>query len=274
LLYLTGFFVATRLLLMLVRGLRDLDLVGLSLAISLAAYIKLFPVGVTIHQYRLLYGGTLAAVVAAVLVDDAVALLRWLRPSLPSLLLAPLLSLLLSAGVLWKTAKLSWQGLLESRLHGGIIAQRSFDPQLSRIEFVVHARELTQRGDVGYIHQSFHLRKELYYYLDRDISFSPSLMGVKTLSAAAQTRAFVLCNPRQMVPSERALFDELALTHPVHMVDDFAIVDLRSQTPSRTTLQTRPSRQPRSWLRRYVEGPYARLELWGDSAAGLHVDSK
>jgi len=274
LLYVTGFFVATRLVLMLLRGLRDLDVVGLSLAISLAAYIKLFPVGVTIHQYRLLYGGTLAALAVGVLVNDALALFRWLRPSLPSLLLAPVLSVLLSAGILWKTAQLSWHGLVESRLHGGIIAQRSFDPQLSRIEFVVHARELTQRGDVGYIHQSFHLRKELYYYLDRDIAFSPSLIGVKALTETAQARAFVLCNPRQMMPGERALFDELALTHPVHMVDDFAVLDLRSQTPGRTTLQTRPSRQPRSWLRRYFEGPYSRLELWGDSTAGLHIDAK
>lgn len=95
----------------------------------------------------------------------------------------------------------------------------------------MYARQLTRPGDIGYIHGSFHLRKELYYYLDRDIAFSPSLVSVKSLATAAQQRAFVLCSPKAMAPSEHAIFDELALTHPVHQVDDFAVLDLRNSTP-------------------------------------------
>lgn len=261
LLYLTALYLASRLVAVLLRGLRPIDLVGLSLCFALLAYIKLFPVGVTIHQYRLLYGGVLAAVAVGSLTEDVTAIVTWLAKSMPALIVAPIVSLAISAGVLLTTAKLSWQGLIQSRLHGGIIAQRSFDPQLSRIEFVVYARELTRPGDVAYVHGSFHLRKELYFYLDRDIAFSPSLASVKALATPAQRQAFVLCSPRVMAPSERAIFDELALTHPVHQVDDFAVLDLRDPTPGRTVKQTRRSTQRRSALRRYFEGPYTRLEL-------------
>lgn len=261
LLYLTAIYLASRLVAVLLRGLRPIDLVGLSLCFALLAYIKLFPVGVTIHQYRLLYGGVLAAVAVGSLVEDVTSIGIWLAKSMPASVLAPVVSILMSAGVLLTTAKLSWQGLIQSRLHGGIIAQHSFDPQLSRIEFVVYARQLTRPGNVGYIHGSFHLRKELYYYLDRDIAFSPSLVSVKSLAAAAQQRAFVLCSPKAMAPSEHAIFDELALTHPVHQVDDFAVLDLRNSTPGRTIKQTRRSPLRRSALRRYFEGPYTRLEL-------------
>ena len=261
LLTLTGLYVLSRPLALWKKGLRPLDLVGLSLGFSLALYIKLFPVGVTIHQYRLLYGGVIASVALAQLAHDLAEVLRWLWRSCEEAKSQVLVSTLLCAVTLLGTAKLSWQGLLQSRLHGGILSQRHFEPLLSRIEFVVYAHDLTQPGDVGYIHGSFHLRKELYYYLDRDIAFSPSLFAIKELPMEQRARAFVLCSPRAMLPHERAIFDELALRHPTYFVDDYVMLDLRGTTPGRTVKHTRPSTQRRSMLRRYFEGPYTRLSL-------------
>lgn len=261
LLLLTALYFVSRPLVLWKKGLRPLDLVALSLSISLALYIKLFPVGVTIHQYRLLYGGVIASVALAQLGQDLAELLRWLRRSLDEQVSLLLAGIALSTATMIGTAKLSWQGLLTSRLHGGIISTRHFDPMLSRIEFVVYARQLTQPGDIGYIHGSFHLRKELYYYLDRDIAFSPSLFSIKDLPKDRLAHAFVLCSPRAMQPSERAIFDELALHHQTYTVDDYVILDLRSEQPGRTVKHTRQSAQRRSMLRRYFEGPYTRLEL-------------
>ncbi len=265
LLGLTALYLLSRPLVLWTKGLRPLDLVGLSLCFSLALYIKLFPVGVTIHQYRLLYGGVIASVAVAQLVEDGAALLGWLahrrRRALDEATSLLVVGVLLGAVTVMGTAKRSWQGLLQSRLHGGILSQRHFEPLLSRIEFVVYAREQTQPGDVGYIHGSFHLRKELYYYLDRDIAFSPSLFAIKELPPERRSHAFVLCSPRAMLPTERSLFDEMALRHPTYTVDDYVILDLRSTTPGRTVKHTRRSAQQRSMLRRYFEGPYTRLEL-------------
>ena len=262
----TGLYVLTRPVGWLFRRGSRLDLVGMTLLFTLGLYVRLFAIGVTIHQYRLLYGGTLVAVAVAGLSVDASALglrilsflrLRrvWPRLMTPGVALG-------SVGlVLISTLGLSLRGLYFSRLTGGGVGQRRADPQLSRIEFVVAARELSQRGDVAYVHHSFHLRKELYYYLDRDIGFWPSLGAAKTLSPAALARALVLCTPRAMTPAERVLFDGLAAKHPVHFVDDFAILDLREERAALTVSKTAPPMQRRSPWRRYFEGPHTRLSL-------------
>jgi Dolichyl-phosphate-mannose-protein mannosyltransferase len=275
------------------RG-RNLDLVGLTFAFALLVYWHVFKTAVVTHAYRQLYGNVWAAVAVADLVAEAH---RWgrrlgrawrartrhrwvqagsirvdMRPGLVRGL-GPGLRLGLAAllAVVLLTAPVSWAGLLESRLHGGVPKWKAFNPDLRQTAFAMEVERTTTPEDVLWFHASFTLppprRMDWAFYYDRNLRRWTLMRELLTLPAAERAHAVVIFFPGQLAGDELGAFRALAATHPVWQVEDLAVLDLRVEGASRSAFRLAPvDRAGTGWARRWFEGPYPFPRLVPDRA--------
>jgi hypothetical protein len=267
------------------RG-RNLDLVGLTFAFALLTYWHVFKTAVVTHAYRHLYGNVWAAMAVADLVAEA---RRWgkrlgggwrARAGLRSdqagstcvdrrLGLGLGLAALLAVALL--TAPVSWAGLLESRLHGGVPNWKVFNPDLRQTAFAMEVERTTTPEDVLWFHGSFTLppprRMDWAFYYDRNLRRWTLMRELLTLPAAERAHAVVIFFPGQLVGDELGAFRALAATHPVWQVEDLAVLDLRVEGASRRAFRLASvDRSGTGWARRWLEGPYPFPKLVRDRA--------
>ena len=258
---------------------RSLDLVGLTFAFALITYWHVFKTAVVTHAYRQLYGNVWATLAVADLVAEG---RRWGRrwragrapPSVAGLSRRLsrgwLVGLGVVASVVLLTMPVSWAGLLESRLHGGVPRWKTFNPDLRQTAFAIEVERITRPGDVLYFHSSFTLpppvRMDWAFYYDRDLRRWMQMRELTTLSSAARAHAVVIFLPDQLARDELATFRALAATHPVWQVEDLAYLDLRVAGKGREAYRLAPvDRSRTTWVRRWLEGPYPFPRLVRDS---------
>ena len=250
------------------RRSRPRDLVFLCMLAATLGYFELFRVAVVTHAYRLLFGGTIAALAVADLWETTAALLAHLGRRRASMAAAVLV-----AAILAGTLPTTWGGLIESRAHGGIPEWRVFDPRLPRSMF---ARTLTRRSRLGdriLLHPSFPFRMEIGYELDRDFTsgvrlstLAPSvaLPGVPAQPSAGALVAFAV---DALDGEERRALGRLLARHPFVQMGTFGLLDLRVNHPGVDVFKlVGPSDDHRSLLRRYLFGPYEYPALVRDDA--------
>ncbi|MEP6654025.1 MAG: glycosyltransferase family 39 protein [Myxococcales bacterium] len=253
------------------RG-RPVDLVGLTFAFALIAYVHVFKNAVITHAYRQLYGNVWAALAAADLVArfgrlaQALAATRtWPRP-ITARRLGLGVGLAGAASVLLATAPLAWAGLHESRAHGGIPGWKVFNPDLRQSVFAREVNRVTRPGDVVYFHFTFPSpppsRMDWAFYYDRDLARGAVLRVLQALPPDKQRRAVVILVPGTLSGDERLAYAELARQHPIWQVNDLALLDLRSQqaVPDLRAYVISPeplaARKATGALTRWLDGPY------------------
>ena len=244
------------------RG-RSVDLVGVTFALALIAYVHVFKVAVITHAYRQLYGNVWAAMAVADLGAEAQALAaRWLsrRRRTPPGAGWPAAALLVAA-LLAKTAPIAWAGLIESRAHGGIPGWKIFNPDLRQTAFASELGRRTRPGDVVYFHPSFASpppsRMDWAFYYDRDLRRSYPLRALLRLSPADRRHAVAVVLPRMLAGDELDAYFDLVQRHPVLHIEDLALIDLRLDGPDSRRFALRPvDRRRTSALGRWLEGPY------------------
>jgi hypothetical protein len=271
-----------------VRGRRrNLDLVGLTFAFALLTYWHVFKTAVVTHAYRQLYGNVWAAMAVADLVAEARRWGKRLGDGEPSARAATRvgsrllrgrgrgLGLALALGALLAvvglTAPVSWAGLLESRLHGGVPKWKVFNPDLRQTAFAMEVERTTTPEDVLWFHGSFTLppprRMDWAFYYDRNLRRWTLMRELLTLPPAERAHAVVIFFPGQLVGEELQAFRALAATHPVWQVEDLAVLDLRAEGASRSAFRLAPvDRSGTGWARRWLEGPYPFPRLVRDRA--------
>ena len=220
------------------RG-RSVDLVGLTFAFALIAYVHVFKNAVMTHAYRQLYGNVWAALAAADLVARSGGWhRRWRRRARgrgrsPRAGWALVLGWLVPAACYWPPLRWRGQGLHESRAHGGIPGWKVFNPDLRQSVFAREVNRVTRPGDVVYFHFTFPSpppsRMDWAFYYDRDLARGAVLRVLQALPPERQRRAVVILVPGALSGDERRAYAELARQHSVWQVDDLALLDLRSQ---------------------------------------------
>jgi hypothetical protein len=250
---------------------RSRDLAFMSLLLATAIYLHLFKVAVVTHAYRLLFTGTLAALALADIYQTAG---RWLRrlPGPAGSLAGRLVPGLAVGVVLVATLPTTWNGLHESRDHGGIPGWRVFDPNLPRALFARTLRERSRLGDRIYLHPSFSFRMEIGYDLDRDLEGNAALSTVMRLPAEAQRTALAAFAVAALSQDERRIMGQLLARHPYVQLGPFAMIDLRSETPRLEVLRlVQPPPAARPWWRRYLDGPYVLPRPVPDDAQAVRL---
>ncbi|MFO0572872.1 MAG: glycosyltransferase family 39 protein [Polyangia bacterium] len=240
------------------RRWRPVHLVSVSFFFAVVAYVHLFRSAVLIHPYRMLYGNVMCALVVVELAEAAGALAAALAGRSPESaararrLAAAAVGITLVLTMLRPAA----DALLESRQKGGVPFVGGYDPELVRVGFIKRVHELTTTADRVYMHPSLHIRKDLYFYLDRDLEYWPvGPSTVRALPPARQAHAVYVYQADALVPQERFELDALKATHPVLRIGPFEMLDLRRTGPGLTVevLAPPPRRGP---LARYWQGPY------------------
>lgn len=240
------------------RRWRPVHLVSVSFLFAVVAYVHLFRSAVLIHAYRMLYGNVLCALVVVELAEAAGGLAASLvhgragRAERARTLAAAAVGTALVLTMLRPAA----DALFESRQKGGVPFTAGYDPELVRVGFIKRVHELTTTADRVYMHPSLHIRKDLYFYLDRDLEYWPvGPSAVRALPPAKQAHAVYVYQADALLPQERFELDALKATHPVLRVGPFEMLDLRRAGPGLTVevLAPPPHRGP---LARYWQGPY------------------
>jgi 4-amino-4-deoxy-L-arabinose transferase-like glycosyltransferase len=241
--------------------LRLRDLLPISFAFSLCAYVALFRNGVIVHLYRLLYGGVLGALCGVEVTEAVQAAASRLRRSGLSPRIA---TASFAAALILCTAPLSVRALVRSRAQGGVPLAASYDPQLKPRAFAQRVLSLTSPGDKVYNHASFIIRKDMFFSLDRDILPMPNLGWLASRPEAERRRGVVILLEPLASPAERAQLDDLTRHYESFRVHEYTLVDLRKPCDGaprcfhREELAPPP---PRSLWTRYLEGPYAHPTL-------------
>jgi hypothetical protein len=256
------------LLLVIVRFLRgrgrSVDLVGFTFAFTVVVYMHVFKNAVVTHAYRQLYGNVWAAMAVAGLVVEVRWLASWFFARLPlstrsaRATVAALVALVATLGF---TAPVSWAGLVESRLHGGVPGWLTFNPDLRQTALAMHIEHTTTPADKLYLHPSFAWppphRMDWAYYYDRDLRRWTSMRELASLPAEQRKHAVGIFFPAELQGDELRALAELAAHHPVWTVDGMAVVDLRVDAASLDAYHVVPT--DLGWM-----GRVPRLEkLWG-----------
>jgi hypothetical protein len=207
----------------------------------------------------MLYGNVMCALVAVELAEAAgglaAALARGRGPQIPERARS-LVAAAVGAGLVLSMLRPAVGALFESRQKGGVPFISSYDPELVRVGFIKRVHELTTTADRVYMHPSFHIRKDLYFYLDRDLEYWPvGPSVVRALPAAKQARAVYVYQADALLPQERFELEPLKAAHPVLRVGPFEMLDLRRTGPGLTVEVLAPPPR-RGLLARYFEGPY------------------
>ncbi|MBC8133233.1 MAG: glycosyltransferase family 39 protein [Deltaproteobacteria bacterium] len=267
------------------RG-RPVDLVGLTFAFALIAYVHVFKSAVLTHAYRQLYGNVWAALAVADLAARCGRMATWLatrRNSRQRGAGAPwpraghigsAVAIVVGAGILIVTAPIAWAGLKESRAHGGIPGWKTFNPDLRQTAFARQVNVATRPGDVLYIHPTFAnpppSRMDWAFYYDRDLRRGVPLRMLNALSPIERSRAVVIFVPANLSADERQAYAELTKQHAVLMVADLAMLDLRSTRVETRAFALAPiapaANDGRNALVRWIQGPYPWPRLVPDPA--------
>lgn len=246
------------------RQLLVRDLLPVSFAFSLVIYAMLFRNGVLVHLYRLLYGGVLCAVAAIDFVEAAALLAAWwTRRRQPNPIEQRMQQRMqramigATAALIAATLPFSALALASSRRLGGVPFQRSYEPGLRQRAFVKRMLSLTSPEVPIYVHQSFVIRKDLFFYTDRDLINVPTLAWVMARPAAERDRGVLMLIEPVHSPQELATLTELGRTYPIWRLGEYTLVDLRRRGVRELHLEKLAPPPPRSLWQRYWEGPYA-----------------
>ena len=178
----------------------------------------------------------------------------------------------LGAALLVVTAPVAWAGLKESRAHGGIPGWKTFNPDLRQSVFARDVNRATHPEDVLFFHTSFAnpppYRMDRAFYYDRDLSRGALLRVLQGLPPAQQRRAVVLLVPSGLSGDERRAYAELARQHPLRLVDDLAMLDLRTAGPDPHAYVTAPdpAASGRGTFGRWLRRPLSLAAPGGGSA--------
>lgn len=242
----SGFIIASWRLARGQGGIRALALV--SLATAMLLHLLVFRVEVVTHAYRLIYVSPVVVLGAAETVAALIAIGgRWAAAPVRSA------AVIVATALVVLTLPQSWRGLLESRAHGGIPNWKTMDPNLPRSLLARVLRDRSRLGDRVYLHSSFPFRMEIGFYLDRDLVPSTVSM-VASLSRSEQTRSVFAFDVSALSPSDEVTVARLAAEHPLTCIGHYGFIDLRgaAASPAAYVLNV----HPRTWWRRYWEGPY------------------
>jgi Dolichyl-phosphate-mannose-protein mannosyltransferase len=262
-------------------GGSNLDLIGLTFAFSLITYWHVFKTAVVTHAYRQLYGNVWATwAVADLVAEGRLWGQRWFSRRPPQRTWSGTLAaagVLAAAAVL--TAPVSWAGLLESRLHGGVPLWKTFNPDLRQTAFAIEVERTTSPADVLYFHSSFAYppprRMDWAFYYDRDLRRWAELRELQALPARERAHAVVILLPEQLGRDELRAFGALATQHPVWQIEDLAALDLRVFGRRTEAFRLAPvDRSRTSAWRRWLEGPYPFPRLVRDGALSTRLDAR
>lgn len=292
------------------RG-RSVDLVGFTFAGALIVYMHVFKNAVVTHAYRQLYGNVWAAMAVGGLVAEV-------RPLGGRLLAAArfggerlrgsLAALTVAFAVLGLTAPVSWAGLIESRMHGGVPGWSTFNPDLRQTALAMRVAAVTTPADELYLHSSFAWppphRMDWAFYYDRNLHRWSSLRALTRLSAAERTHAVAVLFPNDVAGDEAQALAELTAHHTLWLVDGMAMLDLRAPGGGIQAYRLVPvdrgwmghvarldkqRRQPAtgaagpmppawgpgaSFVRRWMEGPYPAPRLERDPTAEVALTQR
>lgn len=162
-----------------------------------------------------------------------------------------------TAALIVATLPFSALALVSSRRLGGVPFQRSYEPGLRQRAFVKRMLSLTSPEVPIYVHQSFVIRKDLFFYTDRDLINAPTLAWVMARPAAERDRGVLMLIEPVHSPQELATLTELGRTYPIWRLGEYTLVDLRRRGVRELHLEKLAPPSPRSLWQRYWEGPYA-----------------
>ena len=100
--------------------------------------------------------------------------------------------------------------------------QRSYEPGLRQRAFVKRMLSLTSPEVPIYVHQSFVIRKDLFFYTDRDLINVPTLAWVMARPAAERDRGVLMLIEPVHSPQELATLTELGRTYPIWRLGEHA----------------------------------------------------
>lgn len=256
--------------LLISRGLRKKllarDLVPVTFAFALFLYAVIFRNSMLIHLYRMLYGGVLCALAGVAIVDSVRQAEKRCGRRQQTATPFPFWAGAVALGLVLGTLPLSILALGNSRRLGGVPLHANFDPGLKPRAFIKRVLALTSKDTPVYTHMNFVIRKDLFFYLDRNLIQINTLSALATRPEKERTGAVVLFVEPLPNAQEQAIFADLSRRYPVYRVDEYTLVDLRAPA-ALPGGKPRLSRErllipaARSLLARYWEGPYSHVEL-------------
>lgn len=271
---------------------RSVDVVPMVFAFAVITYMHFFQNAVITHGYRQLYGNVWAALAVADLVDGARRLaLRLFRRRIRRVGGGRPVTRVFAAAVLIPvvvlTSKVSWSGLLESRLHGGVPGWASLNPDLRQTGFAIKLLRTTTRRDEIYFHPTHPWvpphRMDWGFYYDRNVHRQVPLRSLLALSIPQRMHAIAVLMPQDLRGEDIRLFGELARQHPVWQVENLAAIDLRFDGASVEAYRVVPANRPlprvvphslSATMSEWLEGPYPFPRLERDPAAEARLRAR
>ncbi len=232
------------------RGRRR-DLAPLTFLFINTLYIYLFAEGSSVHLYRVFFYSGFFVLATVDLASDLWSALRALLSSLglKYSTAGALAAVLFCFGVyLWNVVPHAYSNLLESRAMMGTHGQAGYSPQRERTQFFIEVAKRTQPHDrVILMRGQLTSRKELWFYLDRSLDEIDTLAQVRQFSRAFG-HSVLMCDESTLSTSDHRIFEDLLAHHPVWFFNQFAMVDLRSNSPTVQSFAFVDAKVPRSYL--------------------------